>query len=55
MGWDSAAPSHMNLRATGSMPVDGSSRKIILGSPMVAARVWEEKAPISVKVVRRGG
>jgi hypothetical protein len=29
-------PFHMNLRATGSMPVDGSSRNTIEGSPMVA-------------------
>lgn len=27
---------HMNLRALGSIPVDGSSRKIIFGLPIIA-------------------
>jgi hypothetical protein len=27
---------HINLRALGSIPVDGSSRKIILGLPIMA-------------------
>lgn len=27
---------HINLRALGSMPVDGSSRKIMLGFPIIA-------------------